>query len=64
MSGRLVDPIHFFDGHGKAMLTRKHEEDRITQLEAENRRLKRLLKQTVTALKSERAKGGISQTAN
>ena len=56
MTRRLVDPVHFFDSHGKAMLTRRHEEQRIKELEAENLRLKQLLSQTVKALKTERAK--------
>ena len=56
MTRRLVDPIHLFDSHGKSMLTRKFEEQRIKELEAENLKLKLLLSKTVKALKGERAK--------
>lgn len=56
MKRRLVDPIHFFDSHGKSMLTRKIEARRIEELEAENLKLKQLLGKTVKALKGERAK--------
>lgn len=46
------------------MLTRKHEEQRIAELEAEIVRLKQLLKRTVDALKSERAKPRNSEMRN
>ena len=61
---RLVDPIHFFDSHGKSMLTRKTEEARIKELEGQVAHLKSLLTQTVTALKRERAKERNSESAN
>ncbi|WLR90978.1 hypothetical protein [Shinella zoogloeoides] len=64
MTRRLVDPVHFFDSHGRSMLTRKVEEQRIAELEAENLKLKQLLTRTVQALKGERAKSRERVIAN
>lgn len=56
--------IHFFDSRGKSMLTRDHQEELIRALEAENQKLKGLLKKASAALKTEKAKSANSETLN
>jgi hypothetical protein len=51
MSGRLVDPVHFFDAMGRSMLTREFLDKRMEDLKAENAELKKKLKVAVDRIR-------------
>ena len=44
---KKLEPVHVFNSHGLSMQTGKFLEARIVELEADNERLKRLLKKAI-----------------
>lgn len=44
MKSKLVDPVHFFDDHGEAILNHRHTKERLRAAEAKNVKLVRMVK--------------------